>query len=129
MINTLIPKLERGKEPEDKDSPQDGHFWVDEKSQRRADWKRAMNTLKNCSLVWGCSKKRQPVFLGKSGLMHHVMAGLRAHAVYQKNIDWHFISNGQIVIVDEHTGRTYAWAPLERWLAPSGRGQKAYKFS
>jgi preprotein translocase subunit SecA len=43
--------------------------------------------------------------------LHHVNAALRAQVIYQKNIDY-IIQNNQIVIVDEHTGRTM---PGRRW--------------
>jgi preprotein translocase subunit SecA len=44
-------------------------------------------------------------------LMHHVMAALRAHALFQRNVDY-IVRDGQIVIVDEFTGRTM---PGRRW--------------
>jgi preprotein translocase subunit SecA len=44
-------------------------------------------------------------------LLHHVHSALRAHAIYSKNVDY-IVQNGQIVIVDEHTGRTM---PGRRW--------------
>lgn len=44
-------------------------------------------------------------------LMHHVTAALRANAMYHKDIDY-IIQNNQVVIVDEHTGRTM---PGRRW--------------
>ncbi|OOZ42602.1 preprotein translocase subunit SecA [Solemya elarraichensis gill symbiont] len=44
-------------------------------------------------------------------LMHHVNAGLRAHVLFQKDVDY-IIQNGEIVSVDEFTGRTM---PGRRW--------------
>ncbi len=44
-------------------------------------------------------------------LMHHVTSALRAHALFQKNVDY-IVRDGQIVIVDEFTGRTM---PGRRW--------------
>ena len=44
-------------------------------------------------------------------LMHHVNAALRAHALFQKNVDY-IVRDGQIIIVDEFTGRTM---PGRRW--------------
>jgi len=38
-------------------------------------------------------------------LVHHLNAGLRAHAIYTRDVDY-IVQNGQIVIVDEFTGRT-----------------------
>jgi preprotein translocase subunit SecA len=40
-------------------------------------------------------------------LVHHLNAGLRAHAIYTRDVDY-IVQNGQIVIVDEFTGRTMA---------------------
>ncbi len=44
-------------------------------------------------------------------LMHHVNAALRAHALFQRDVDY-IVKDGQIVIVDEFTGRTM---PGRRW--------------
>ena len=40
-------------------------------------------------------------------MLHHLNAALRAHAIFKRDIDY-IVSNGQIVIVDEFTGRTMA---------------------
>ena len=44
-------------------------------------------------------------------LLHHLNAALRAHAIFQKDVDY-IVSNGEVVIVDEFTGRTM---PGRRW--------------
>ncbi|MEN8167866.1 MAG: preprotein translocase subunit SecA [Pseudomonadota bacterium] len=44
-------------------------------------------------------------------LMHHVNAALRAHALFQKNVEY-IVKDGQVIIVDEFTGRTM---PGRRW--------------
>src|SRR5262249_9689847 len=44
-------------------------------------------------------------------LMHHINAGLRAHTLFQRDIDY-IVQNNEVVIVDEHTGRTM---PGRRW--------------
>ena len=41
------------------------------------------------------------------GLLHHVHAGLKAHAIFQRDVDY-IVQDDEIVIVDEHTGRTMA---------------------
>ncbi len=38
-------------------------------------------------------------------LLHHVMAALRAHKLFQKDVDY-IVKDDEIIIVDEHTGRT-----------------------
>ncbi len=44
-------------------------------------------------------------------LVHHLNAALRAHSIYQKDVDY-IVKDGDIVIVDEFTGRTM---PGRRW--------------
>ena len=44
-------------------------------------------------------------------LMHHVYAALRAHVLFHKNVEY-IVRDGQIIIVDEFTGRTM---PGRRW--------------
>lgn len=40
-------------------------------------------------------------------LLHHIYAALRAHKLFERDVDY-IVKNGEIVIVDEHTGRTMA---------------------
>ena len=44
-------------------------------------------------------------------LMHHLNAALRAHALYQRDVEY-IVRNGEVIIVDEFTGRTM---PGRRW--------------
>ncbi len=44
-------------------------------------------------------------------LMHHLNAALRAHAIYRKDVEY-IVRNGEVIIVDEFTGRTM---PGRRW--------------
>jgi len=45
------------------------------------------------------------------GLLHHVHAALKAHVLFQRDVHY-IVQNGEVVIVDEHTGRTM---PGRRW--------------
>jgi preprotein translocase subunit SecA len=45
------------------------------------------------------------------GLMHHLTAALRAHALFQKDVDY-IVRDNEVIIVDEFTGRTM---PGRRW--------------
>ena len=38
-------------------------------------------------------------------LMHHVTAALRAHVLFTRDVDY-IVKDGEVIIVDEHTGRT-----------------------
>lgn len=44
-------------------------------------------------------------------LIHHLMASMRAHVLFKRDVDY-LVANQQVMIVDEHTGRTM---PGRRW--------------
>ncbi len=109
MINALAPELTRQKEEKVADG---GHFWIDEK-QRSIDmtevgYEFVEKRLTEMGLLEEGDSLYSP---SKLNLVHHVNAALRAHHLFQ--LDVHYIvSEGEIVIVDEHTGRTM---PGRRW--------------
>ncbi len=111
-INTLIPSLVRGEPEEEGQPPTEGHFVVDEKN-RSADLTEAGHTFIEDLLVRnGLLEEGESLYAATNlGLLHHVNSGLRAHHLYTRNVDY-IVQNGQIVIVDEHTGRTM---PGRRW--------------
>ena len=49
--------------------------------------------------------------VGNISLLHHVYAGLRAHTLFQRDVDY-IVRDGQIVIIDEFSGRMM---PGRRW--------------
>jgi preprotein translocase subunit SecA len=106
-INNLIPKLVK---QADKDAP--GDYFIDEKAKQaylsEEGHQHAEELFSNAGLI------REGESLYDANhiiLMHHLNAGLRAHALYHCNVDY-IVQNGEIVIVDEHTGRTM---PGRRW--------------
>ena len=54
--------------------------------------------------------------------LHVVQSALRAHALYKRDVDY-VVKDGEVIIVDEHTGRLMVGPALERRPAPGGRGQ------
>jgi preprotein translocase subunit SecA len=54
---------------------------------------------------------RQPVRGHNLAVVHHLNAALRAHALFQRDVDY-IVRDGEVVIVDEFTGRTL---PGRRW--------------
>jgi preprotein translocase subunit SecA len=48
---------------------------------------------------------------GNIRLLHHLNAALRAHVIYQRDVEY-IVKDGEVVIVDEFTGRTM---PGRRW--------------
>ena len=107
QINKIIPKLIRQPEEEG-----DGDYWVDEKQKQVYLSERGHEHVEE--LLTGAGLLQEGDSLYSSGnimLMHHINAGLRAHALFQKEVDY-LVVDGEVVIVDEFTGRTM---PGRRW--------------
>ncbi|MEQ8663519.1 MAG: preprotein translocase subunit SecA, partial [Gammaproteobacteria bacterium] len=106
-INALIPQLSRQAE---EDGP--GDYTVDEKSRQvyltEQGHEHVEELLSSAGLLAAGDSLYSAVNIS---LMHHVYAALRAHALFQANVDY-VVKNDEIVIVDEFTGRTM---PGRRW--------------
>ncbi|MGP1956443.1 MAG: preprotein translocase subunit SecA [Arsenophonus sp. NC-PE1-MAG3] len=105
-MDKLIPNLRR-QEKEDSDIFQgEGHFSVDEKSRQVTLTERGLELIEQLLAKAHLMKEGESLYSPTNiMLMHHVMAALRAHALFSRDVDY-LIKNGQIIIVDEHTGRT-----------------------
>ncbi|MFI0488526.1 MAG: preprotein translocase subunit SecA [Yersinia sp. (in: enterobacteria)] len=105
-VNKLIPKLIR-QEKEDSDTFKgEGHFSVDEKSRQVHLTERGLilieQMLVDASIMEEGESLYSPVNIM---LMHHVTAALRAHVLFTRDVDY-IVKDGEVIIVDEHTGRT-----------------------
>jgi len=106
-INKLIPKLTV---QEEEDGP--GDFTVEEKTKQAFLTEDGHETVEQLLATEGLIGENESLYdAGNIRLMHHLTAALRAHALYKKDVDY-VVSNGEIVIVDEFTGRTM---PGRRW--------------
>jgi len=106
-INQLVPKFSRQVE---KDAA--GDFYVDEKNKQVFLSEDGHTTAEHLMQEAGLLKENDSLYdAGNILLIHHLHAALRAHSLYQANIDY-IVQKGEIVIVDEHTGRTM---PGRRW--------------
>ncbi len=106
-INKLVPKLVRQEEEEGS-----GDFWLDEK-QRQVHLTEAGHEKVEAMLSeQGLLGEDESLYdAGNIALMHHFNAALRAHHLFRKD-DHYIIRDGQVVIVDEFTGRAM---PGRRW--------------
>ncbi len=106
-INAMVPKLVPVQEEE---GP--GDYSVDEKAKQIHLTEDGHQHVEDLLTQAGLLGEGESLYdAGNINLMHHFNAALRAHVLYQKNVDY-IVSNGQVVIVDEFTGRTM---PGRRW--------------
>ncbi|MFV8800217.1 preprotein translocase subunit SecA [Yersinia sp. LJYL362] len=105
-VNKLIPKLIR-QEKEDSDSFQgEGHFSVDEKSRQVHLTERGLIKIEEMLVEAGIMEEGESLYSPANiMLMHHVTAALRAHVLFTRDVDY-IVKDGEVIIVDEHTGRT-----------------------
>ncbi|RXK32615.1 preprotein translocase subunit SecA [Arsenophonus endosymbiont of Bemisia tabaci Asia II 3] len=105
-VDKLIPNLKQ-QEKEDSDTFQgEGHFSVDEKSRQVTLTERGLELIEQLLAKANLMDEGESLYSPANIMrMHHVMAALRAHALFSRDVDY-IVKDGQIIIVDEHTGRT-----------------------
>jgi preprotein translocase subunit SecA len=120
-INTIIPRLkpqafaekEQLAIPEGKEGYiERGDFTIDEKNRSVELTEQGHEKIEQELQQIGLFDEFESLYSAINlGLLHHVHSALKAHKIFQKNVDY-IVQNKQIIIVDEHTGRTM---PGRRW--------------
>ena len=107
-INKLIPSLVE-QEKEDSDEFQGtGDYSLDLKNKQANLTERGLEKCENWLVEQGLMRPEDSLYSAANlGLFHHISAALRAHTLFQRDVDY-VVKDGEIVIVDEHTGRTMA---------------------
>ncbi len=109
-INTLIPKLQAATEVDD------GDFTVDEKQRQIELTESGHEKIEELLIGQGLLEEDDSLYAATNlGLLHHVHSGLRAHVLYQRDVEY-IVQEGQVVLIDEHTGRTMPGRRLSEGL-------------
>lgn len=107
-INKLIPNLKK----QESEEAGDGDYTIDEKQKQAHLTDAGHQHIEELLLKAGLLEQGESLYHASNiMLMHHVNAALKAHAMFHRDIDY-IVSDNQVVIVDEHTGRTM---PGRRW--------------
>jgi len=107
-INRIIPKLTRGEEIKGKEPGESyttGDYTVDEKHRSAALTEEGIAKVEK---LLGCGNLYQPE---NWSTLHHVQQALKALVLFQRDKDY-LVQDGQVIIVDEFTGRVM---PGRRW--------------
>jgi preprotein translocase subunit SecA len=100
-INTLIPRLVKQKE---ENAP--GDYAVDEKTKQATLTEDGHQKVEELMAEIGLLREGESLYDATNiRLMHHLNAALRAHALYKRDVEY-IVRQGEVIIVDEFTGRT-----------------------
>ena len=113
-INRLAPKLKREVPGEGLEAPPKvvGDFTLDEKNRQVELTERGHAKVEEQLVRMGLLDEDDSLYAASNlNLLHHVHAALKAHALFKRDVHY-MAANGEVVIVDEHTGRAM---PGRRW--------------
>ncbi len=106
QVDSVVPLLEVQEQEDEEGVESTGDFTIDEKSKQIFLTERGQVRVEEILIERGMLEQGDSLYgAGNISLLHHVMAALRAHKLFTKDIDY-IVKEGEIVIVDEHTGRT-----------------------
>ncbi len=102
-LNRIVPNMVRQKTEDG-----EGDYWVDEKQKQvhmsEAGMQHAEQLLRDAGVIDADSGLYDSKNLA---VVHHLNAALRANGIYQRDVDY-IVRDGEVIIVDEFTGRTLA---------------------
>ncbi|WP_256646256.1 preprotein translocase subunit SecA [Thermomonas paludicola] len=106
-VDAVVPSLVRQETEES-----EGDFWVDEKQKQvhlsETGQEHAEQLLRDAGVL---GEGESLYAANNIHVVHHLNAAMRAHAIYQRDVDY-IVRDGEVIIVDEFTGRTL---PGRRW--------------
>lgn len=116
-INLIIPTLKR--QIEDKETEEvleEGHYTIDEQARQVELNEAGHQYIEEKLTELGLLAENESLYSASNlSLLTHVNAGLRAHKLFNRNVEY-IVQEGQVVLVDEHTGRTMQGRRLSEGL-------------
>jgi preprotein translocase subunit SecA len=106
QINKIVPALTLQEKEDEEGVEGDGDYTLDEKSKQVHLTERGQLKVEELLIENGLIEEGDSLYsAGNISLLSHVYAALRAHKLYQKDVDY-VVKDNEVIIVDEHTGRT-----------------------
>jgi preprotein translocase subunit SecA len=118
QMNLLLPKLQHqdAVEPGAEVEVEPGDYVVDEKSRTVELTEQGHQRVEDLLVSQGLLQENDSLYAaGNLGLLHHVHAALKAHTLFQRDVDY-IVQDNQVVLIDEHTGRTMPGRRLSEGL-------------
>ena len=99
-INRFVPLLERGTEEVPKD------FHIDEKQRSIELTEEGHEKVEALLIKEGLLADGDSLYAATNfNLLHHVHSALKAHSLFHRDVEY-IVQGGQVILIDEHTGRT-----------------------
>ncbi|WP_185235854.1 preprotein translocase subunit SecA [Teredinibacter franksiae] len=115
-INQIIPSLKRQTSNEEGEVLEPGHFGIDEKLRSVEMTEDGHQLVEDILIREGLLKEDESLYQASNlGLLHHIQSGLRAHHLFSLNVEY-IVQDNQVVLIDEHTGRTMQGRRLSEGL-------------
>lgn len=107
-VDKIIPQLTFQEKEDSEEYTGEGDYTLDLKNKQAHLTERGMIKVEELLIQMGLMQEGESLYqASRISLLHHVYAALRAHKLFEVNVDY-IVQNGEIVIIDEHTGRTMA---------------------
>jgi len=104
-VDKLIPGLIFQEKEDTENYTGEGDYTLDLKIKQAYLTERGQIKIENALVKAGLLKEGDKLFSSQNiTLLHHVMAALRANTLFKRDVDY-VVENGQVLIIDEHTGR------------------------
>ncbi|KLV06225.1 preprotein translocase subunit SecA [Photobacterium aquae] len=111
-INTLIPQLVKQDKEDSEEYRGEGHYTLDEKSKQVHLTENGQEFVEELMKQHKMMEEDDTLYSPANiSLLHHINAALRAHVLFERDVDY-IVKDDEVIIVDEHTGRTM---PGRRW--------------
>lgn len=99
-INRFVPLLERGTEEVPKD------FHIDEKQRSIELTEEGHEKVEALLIKEGLLAEGDSLYAATNlNLLHHMHSALKAHSLFHRDVEY-IVQGGQVILIDEHTGRT-----------------------
>ena len=104
-VDKLIPGLIFQEQEDTETYTGDGDYTLDLKSKQAFLTERGQIKIEDRLIEAGLLKDGDKLFSTENiALLHHVMAALKAHTLFKRDVDY-VVENDEVIIIDEHTGR------------------------
>ena len=116
QMNQLIPRLKRQLNSEDGEVQEEGHYSIDEKARQVELTEQGHQFIEDMLSQAGLLAEGESLYSAHNlSLLTHVHAALRAHTLFHRNVEY-IVQDNQILLIDEHTGRTMPGRRLSEGL-------------